>query len=84
MFKFLLILFIIGYVFVKVGGFIFRMFLGGIGAKSAFQQAAQNGQQQQKKRTADGISIDFVPEDKNKRRAKNFRGGEYVEYEELK
>lgn len=84
MFKFLLILFIVGYIFVKVGGFIFRMFLGGLGAKSSQQQYTSRNRAQQKRKTADGISIEFEPEDKSKRSAKNFRGGEYVDYEEIK
>jgi len=84
MFKFLLILFIVGYLFIKVGGFIFRVFLGGLGAKAANQQGARSSQQSQKRRTADGVSIDFVPDSKNERSAKNFKGGEYVDYEEIK
>lgn len=86
MFKVLLITFLIGYIFFKVGGFLFRIFLGRLGAKAAYNQSRQNYSQntQQKKRTADGINIEFAPEDKNKRSAKNFRGGEYVDYEEIK
>jgi hypothetical protein len=86
MFKVLLIIFLIGYIFFKVGGFLFRVLLGGLGARAASNQSRQNYSQntQQKKKTADGINIEFVPEDKNKRSAKNFKGGEYVDYEELK
>ncbi|GAA5031916.1 hypothetical protein GCM10011506_24850 [Marivirga lumbricoides] len=87
MFKVLLITFLIGYIFFKVGGFLFRIFLGGLGAKYATQNGRQhfNNQSQQKKKTADGINIEFVPEDdKNKRSASNFKGGEYVDYEEIK
>ena len=69
----------------KVGGFFFRLFLGNLGAKAAYQQNQRNSQRTQSKRTtADGISIDFVPNDKTERSAKNFKGGEYVDYEELK
>ncbi len=86
MFKVLLITFLIGYIFFKVGGFLFRILLGGLGAKAAHSQSKQNYSQssQQKKRTADGINIEFVPEDQGKRSAKNFKGGEYVDYEEIK
>ena len=96
MIKFLVILFAIGYIFYKVGGFLFRIFLGGLGAKTAYQQNNQRGQRysqagrQQKKTTADGISIDYVPNDKNEKSAKNFKGGEYFHapsksfFEELK
>ncbi len=85
MLKFLLILFLVGYVLFKVGGIIFRMFLGGLGAKGSYQNAqANNRQQQQRKTTAEGISIEYAPEDKNQKSAANFKGGEYVDYEELK
>lgn len=85
MFKFLLILFIIGYVLMKVGGFFFRIFLGGLGTKAAYQQSQRNNQQsQQRKTTADGVSIEYVPNEKNERSAKNYKGGEYVDYEEIK
>ncbi|MBK6266761.1 DUF4834 family protein [Marivirga sp. S37H4] len=85
MLKFLLILFLIGYIFFKVGGFLFRIFLGRLGAKAAAQSGRSNSSQnRQQRKTADGINIEFVPEDKNKRTAKNFKGGEYVDYEELK
>ena len=60
------------------------MFLGRV-AKSA-QQAnyQQSSRQKQQQKTKDGINIEFVPKSNNKRSAANFKGGEYVDYEELK
>jgi len=87
MLKFLLILFLIGYVFFKVGGFLFRTLLGGLGAKTAYQYTQSRNQQerqhQKRSTTRDGVSIDYAPDNKDKRSAANFKGGEYVDYEEI-
>lgn len=80
MFKFLLILFLIGYLFFKIGGFLFRLFLGRT-AKAA--QERQYKQNNKGRTTKDGINIDHVPNQKGKRTGGNFKGGEYVDYEEL-
>lgn len=80
MFKFLLILFLIGYLFFKIGGFLFRLFLGRT-AKAA--QERQYKQNNKGKTTKEGLNIDHVPNQKGKRTGGNFKGGEYVDYEEL-
>lgn len=80
MFKFLLIIFLISYVLYKVGGFFFRMLF-----MNLTQQQSQRGNaRQQQKRPADGnVSIDYVPEEKSKKRA-GMKGGEYVDFEDVK
>ncbi|MGM0580640.1 MAG: DUF4834 domain-containing protein [Bacteroidota bacterium] len=80
MFKFLLILFLIGYLIFKIGGFLFRLFLGRT-AKAA--QEKQYKQNNKRRTTKDGINIDHVPDQKGKRTGGNFKGGEYVDYEEM-
>ncbi|WKK87051.1 DUF4834 domain-containing protein [Marivirga arenosa] len=80
MFKFLLILFLIGYLFFKIGGFIFRLFLGRT-AKAAQQRQYQ--QNNKGRTTKDGVHIDHIPNQKGKRSGGNFKGGEYVDYEEV-
>ena len=80
MFKFLLILFLIGYLFFKIGGFIFRLFLGRT-AKAA--QERQYQQNNKGRTTKDGLNIDHVPNQKGKRTGGNFKGGEYVDYEDV-
>ncbi|RUA29710.1 MAG: DUF4834 domain-containing protein [Bacteroidetes bacterium] len=80
MFKFLLILFLIGYLFFKIGGFLFRLFLGRT-AKAA--QERQYKQNNKGRTTKEGLNIDHVPNQKGKRTGGNFKGGEYVDYEEL-
>jgi hypothetical protein len=80
MFKFLLILFLIGYLFFKIGGFLFRLFLGRT-AKAA--QERQYKQNNKGRTTKEGLNIDHVPNQKGKRTGGNFKGGEYVDYEEV-
>ena len=80
MFKFLLILFLIGYLFFKIGGFLFRLFLGRT-AKAA--QERQYQQNNKGRTTKDGLTIDHVPNQKGKRTGGNFKGGEYVDYEDI-
>jgi hypothetical protein len=66
MFKFLLILSIIGYVFYKVGGIFFRA-----GAASQQPRRPQD--------TASNVNAKPVKEKK-----RGIKGGEYVDYEEIK
>jgi hypothetical protein len=80
MFKFLLILFLIGYLFFKIGGFLFRLFLGRTAKATQERQYKQNNKG---RTTKEGLNIDHVPNQKGKRTGGNFKGGEYVDYEEL-
>jgi hypothetical protein len=80
MFKVLLTLFLIGYLIFKIGGFILRLFLGRT-AKAA--QERQYQQNNKGRKTKDGIHIDHVPNQKGKRTGGNFKGGEYVDYEDV-
>ncbi|MFT4736342.1 MAG: hypothetical protein ACI8QD_000052 [Cyclobacteriaceae bacterium] len=84
MLKFLLILGLIIYLMYKVGSFLFRLFI--LGASGQQSQRQQQGYQKGTKRRAskEGVVIDFMPGDKQKQADKEFRGGEYVDYEELK
>jgi hypothetical protein len=88
MLKFLLILGLIIYLMYKVGSFLFRLFiLGATGQQSHRQQQGYQGSNQtrtKRRATKEGVVIDFMPGDKQKQADKKFRGGEYVDYEELK
>jgi hypothetical protein len=70
MIKFLLILALITYILSKVGGFFFR-----VGAES--QQ-----RQYQQRRPEGTVNVDAKP--KKEKRAGNIKGGDYVDYEEVK
>lgn len=77
MLKFLLIVGILGYIFFKGLGFIIRMIVGG----SSMNQ--YGNQQQSQRKPADGnVNVNYVPKD-SKTDKKNFKGGEYVDFEEV-
>lgn len=88
MLKFLIILVLIIYLLYRVGGFLFRLFF--LNA-SEYQQ-----QQQQQRRTGSydhhsdkrkapdsNLNIDYVPRDSKGKKIDGYKGGEYVDYEEV-
>lgn len=76
MFKFLLIVFILSYVVYRVGGFFFKILtLGG-----SAQRPPRN--QSHKRPPGANVDVDYAPQ--NKKSKKDFKGGEYVDYEEVK
>lgn len=95
MLKFLLITILIFYLIYKVGGFFFRMLF-----TSAFQQqqrhyqeARQNAHKNQngynQKQSAknppnSNVRVDYVPAQEERNDKKDFKGGQYVDYEEVK
>lgn len=86
MFKLLLIIFLVIFIFVKVGGFIMKMLFSGF-VKKHQQQSQQNYQRQQYKKPSDGnVNIDYIPSDsqKDKSSKSDFKGGDFVDYEEVK
>lgn len=86
MLKFLFLVFVIGFIFFRLLGFFMRLLTGSpVGQKTKsnpygpYQRT--NGHSS---RPSDGnVSIDFVPSDNKKKRGDKFRGGEYVDYEEI-
>ena len=96
MLKFLLITIIFIYVVYKASNFLIRIFFpieharrmqaefarkNGFGPKHRREQ-----QQKHSHRSSDGgIHVDYVPkEEKKERSTQDFKGGEYVDYEEIK
>lgn len=80
--------FLILYLLWRVFGFVFRALFMVMG-KRVFDRAKQQQQQYQQQqyrqtRNSDGsIRIDHVPP-KSKKEETDFKGGEYVDYEEIK
>ncbi len=75
MLKFLLIIFIVGYFLYRVGGVLFKILsLGG----SSYEKQSRTTP---KRPPGSNVDVDFVPQKGDK---KDFKGGEYVDYEELK
>lgn len=85
MLKFILIFFLFFWIVFKLGGFFMRVFLGKV-ANDARQNHAGQSQYQQHRQPADGnVHIDYIPKKeagKNKKGG-DFRGGDYVDYEEV-
>ncbi|MEQ9299880.1 MAG: DUF4834 family protein [Cyclobacteriaceae bacterium] len=87
MLKFLLILFLIGYIFFKVSGFLFKTLFFKAYQQQQAQRAAGQGAQTSgyARKPADGnVQIDHVPQSSPKAKSKSeFDGGDYVDYEEV-
>ncbi|QSE98623.1 DUF4834 family protein [Fulvivirga lutea] len=79
MIKFLLIIFILGYIFFKGLGFFIRMILGG----SSMNQFGNQQQSSSQKPKNGNVNVDYIPKDQ-KPKKENFKGGEYVDFEEVK
>ena len=81
MFKFLLILILLIYVFYKTAGFLFKIVFGNLRSDpGSFQQRQQH---YSKKAPNSNLNIDNVPQHKTNNKS-GFDGGEYVDYEEVK
>ena len=77
MLKVLIIIFLIAYVIYKVGGFLFKSFFIG------HQEAQRPYDAQQKHKPSDGnVYVDSQTQQKSNK-DKDFKGGEYVDYEEV-
>lgn len=66
------------YFFFRSVGYIVRLLLGG-GASTHRQHNPYTSQQ--RRQTKEGLHIDNIPKEEKKR--KDFRGGDYVDYEEI-
>ena len=79
LFKILIVLILVGYLFHKIASFVFRGLFKGFAGRDQF------GQQQHSQRRAknSNVNIDNIPHSKAKK-GDNFSGGEYVDYEEVK
>ena len=96
MLKFLLITIIFIYVVYKASNFVIKLFFpieharrmqAEFARKNGFGPKYRREQQpRQPRRAPDGsINVDYVPkEDKKERSTQDFKGGEYVDYEEIK
>lgn len=93
MLKFLLLTIIFIYVVYKASNFVLKLFFPLEHARRMQQEYARKSnfgpkhrREQQQPRSPDGrIHVDYVPEEKKgERSTQDFKGGEYVDYEEIK
>ncbi len=81
MFKFLILIFIFFFVIVRIGGFVIKLLFSGFGGQQ--RNTFDRDEKQQQKKPRDGnVSIDYVPDSK-KKDSQKFKGGDYVDYEEM-
>jgi hypothetical protein len=86
-FKFIILSIIGFYILFKVVGFLFRLLIStSVNNMRSYQQSQQYQQQAgngSHKRAApnSNVNIDYIPEDKSKA---EFKGGDYVDYEEVR
>lgn len=79
MFKFLIILILIIYTFYKVAGFFFRLVFGNLRSDpGSFKQRPQSH-----KAHNSNLNIDKIPLEQSRSKTE-FKGGEYVDFEEVK
>lgn len=78
MLKFLAILFIVSYVTFKLGGFLMKA----LNVAAGRDPNQQNNHKRSRKSTDGNVNIDYVPKDKKD--ADGYKGGEYVDYEDVK
>lgn len=77
--KFLIILLVIFFVFPPLLRYLFRLFI-----KDQFQKAQKQfyNEHARPQRPEGRIDVDYVPPQKGK--GQDFKGGEYIDYEEVK
>lgn len=78
--KFFLILILIFYVIYLVFGYFMRVLFSSVQQQQRHQQA--HSQKQHRKAADSNLNIDYVPEGKDHNQ--DFKGGDYVDYEEIK
>ena len=79
MLKFLTILFIVSYVTYKFGGYLMKALYTVLG-----QDPNRRNFRDDNSRRSDGnVNIDYVPQDRKKDN-RGYKGGDYVDYEEVK
>lgn len=81
MVKFLIISFLILYLVFKLGGFFLRMFFRSLGARAQQKYTEQKGFYKTSKPQGSNVDIEY---EKAKAKKTVIKGGEYVDYEEIK
>lgn len=82
MLKFLIITFIIFYLIFKFGGLLLRMLFRALGNKVQQKYAEQHSTYSRTKPKGSNVEVEF--NNTPPRKKAEFKGGEYVDYEEVK
>jgi hypothetical protein len=87
MIKFLIITFLILYLVFKFGGFLLRIFFNTLGNRvhQKFAEQGANGHTYSKtKPKGSNVEVEFAANKNGQNGKPEFKGGEYVDYEEVK
>lgn len=87
MIKFLIITFLILYLIFKFGGFLLRIFFNNIGNRvhQKFAEQGMNGTTYTKtKPKGSNVEVEFAANQNGQKSKTEFKGGDYVDYEEVK
>lgn len=83
--KIFLIVVLIIFILSRIGGFLFRTLFWLLGARVVKQAQKAQYQARTQSKPEGVIDIDYIPEKSPKKHTTiNYRGGEYVDYEEVK
>lgn len=79
--KFILFIVVFGWIFRGIS----RLFLGRLYKQAQQQQQFSQADRRQHKRPSDGnVNVDYAPQNKRgEKSADNFKGGDYVDYEDV-
>lgn len=78
--KLILFIVVLNWLFKGVSRFLF----GNLSKQAQQQQFSGNQQRRQSAQPKDGnVKVEYAPKNKNEKSAENFRGGDYVDYEEV-
>lgn len=84
LFKFLLIAFAAWWIFKSVARFLFgNLIKQAQQQQQQFNQQRQSAYKQQAKPKDGNVSVQFSPKKKEEKSSENFKGGDYVDYEEV-
>ena len=73
------------YVIYRVGAFLWKIiFITASNAQQQQRQYQRTQPQARKKAPNSNLNIDYSPKDGNDPKAKDYKGGDYVDYEEVK
>ena len=85
MVKFLLISFLVCYLLYKIGGYLFKMFFWSLGNKMNNPQNFNRPNPNNRRPKNSNVDVEYFPgKNDSKKKSKDFKGGEYVDYEEIK
>ncbi len=84
MVKFLIISVLIIYILYKVFGFIFRALFFTLSGRQHHQKRKNNTSFYTKKPVDGNVEIKYNPTENGQQQDKKFKGGEYVDYEDVK